>query len=132
MYNLTKLLLLVAIFCAPSAFAIGEYGSFYVGQGPSLPPAWSPAVAGPPTLSSCGTSPSLSSGANDIRGVITAGTGSPTACTLTFKNTFPVAPVCSIDGGTGVTPTITSVSNTTLVMGGTIGSSGVIYYICME
>lgn len=45
-----------------------------------------------PTLSSCGTSPSVTGGNNWFR--ITVGTGGPTACTVTFVNTKTNTPVC--------------------------------------
>jgi hypothetical protein len=49
-----------------------------------------------PVLSTCGTSPSLSAGSNDLHGTVTVGTGSPAACTLTFSHTRANAADCSL------------------------------------
>lgn len=37
-----------------------------------------------PTPSACGTTPAITADSSDTRGTVTLGTGSPTACTLTF------------------------------------------------
>lgn len=42
---------------------------------------------GAPAVSSCGTSPSIDAHANNVTGQVTAGTGSPTSCTVTFAGT---------------------------------------------
>lgn len=49
-----------------------------------------------PVLSSCGTSPSLSSDATDDSGTITVGSVSATACTLTFAAVRTNSPHCNI------------------------------------
>jgi hypothetical protein len=51
---------------------------------------------GDPTLSSCGTSPTILG--NDTAGIITVGTTPATSCTVTFTNTFTAAPVCVLTG----------------------------------
>jgi hypothetical protein len=54
-------------------------------------------LKGPTTsLSSCGSSPSLTSGSNDMTGEVTPGSGSPTSCTVSFANTHNQAPFCTI------------------------------------
>lgn len=45
-----------------------------------------------PTLSTCGTAPTVAG--TDTAGVITIGTGTPAACTVTFARTFVNAPTC--------------------------------------
>jgi hypothetical protein len=45
-------------------------------------------------VGTCGTSPVISG--NDMRGVVTLGTGSPTACTVTFALAYDSTPVCVI------------------------------------
>lgn len=129
-----KLLGLLAslLLIASPAFAIGEYGAIYVGTGPSNPPAWSAQsnALSTPTVGTCGTSPSVSG--NDLRGTITTGTGAPSACTLTFGTPLLVAPTCSIDGWGAAIPSITSVSTTAIVIGGTLGTSVKVSYICIQ
>lgn len=49
-----------------------------------------------PTLSSCGTSPSLSGDSSDFSGTITVGSVAATGCTLTFGNVHTVATHCVI------------------------------------
>lgn len=70
----------------------------------------------PPTLSACGTSPSLTAGSTDAFGEIIFGTGTVPSCKLTFGTPYTVAVACNFtdDGnprwyyssaksGTGVT-----------------------------
>lgn len=47
-----------------------------------------------PTLSSCGTTPSMVG--DDTHGEVTVGSVAATACTITFANAWTVAPVCNI------------------------------------
>lgn len=47
-----------------------------------------------PTLSSCGTSPTIVG--NDTAGVVTVGTGAATECTLTFATTYTAEPACVV------------------------------------
>jgi hypothetical protein len=47
-----------------------------------------------PAITSCGSSPSISG--NDMAGIITVGSGTATACTLTFANTYGTEPMCVI------------------------------------
>lgn len=55
------------------------------------------ATNGPnPTLSACGTSPSLTSASSNFMGTATVGSGSPLTCTITFATAAPFvsAPKC--------------------------------------
>lgn len=85
---------------------------------------------GTPTIATCGTSPSVAG--TDGSGVITTGSGTVTACTLNFSTTLPVAPACNLTlSSTTITPAITSISTTALVIGLSLTlTSGKIYYQC--
>jgi hypothetical protein len=52
-------------------------------------------AAGPPALSSCGTSPPPATG-NNLAGSFTTGTGAPAACTVTQASAFPTSQFCTI------------------------------------
>jgi hypothetical protein len=47
-----------------------------------------------PTVSACGTTPAIVG--NDTAGIITAGSGTATACTITFASTYTDEPVCVV------------------------------------
>jgi len=47
---------------------------------------------GGPTLSACGTSPSMASGSSDTVGLVYVGSGTVTSCSLTFHSSFSNAP----------------------------------------
>ncbi len=50
-----------------------------------------------PAISSCGTgSPAVAAGSSNQGGQFTTGTGTPTACTMTFANAFPTKAFCSV------------------------------------
>jgi len=87
-----------------------------------------------PTFSDCGTSPSITG--NDIAGRITAGTDSPSDCTITFSTAYNNAPACTVSGdGLSGTVAYTASGNTLrLTIGSDFGDLGgdVIMYICME
>lgn len=132
--RLSHLLLVALLALAPvcaDALTGQTYGAVTRGSGLNYPPAGSDQVlGGTPTLTSCGTSPSVVG--DDFHGTITTGTGSPAACTLNFTTTLPGTPVCSIDGWGASVPSITSASATAVVIGGTLGSSVKISYICIQ
>ena len=68
-------------------------------------------------VGTCGTSPAISG--NDTRGVVTLGTGGPTACTITFASAYTTAPYCVITphgGNPGAIQWWISETTTTLVM----------------
>ncbi len=68
-----------------------------------------------PNVSSCGTgSPSVIG--NDVAGHITAGGGVLTSCTLTFTQSWSVAPVCMVDDESHVLLLSGNPSNGTLVI----------------
>lgn len=92
-----------------------------------------------PTLTSCGTSPSLASGSTDMAGTVTVGTSAPTGvfCNIHFANTYTNVPVCTISQvkSSGLT-TAFSVGTATatdlpVYNGGGDSSSGVFSYICI-
>ena len=60
-----------------------------------------------PTISSCGSSPTLGASASDVHGIITPGSGA-TSCTITFATTYVTnAPDCTVSGNaSGVAPYI--------------------------
>ena len=87
-----------------------------------------------PTVSSCGTSPSMDNGATNFAGTINVGSASPTACTLTFANGgFVTTPTCIVsDDLQTAEPAITSRSATaiTITLGAAL-NSGHLFYICV-
>jgi hypothetical protein len=86
--------------------------------------------SGTPTLSSCGTSPSLDSGSNDMRGEIVVGT-SATGCTLTFSAAKTNTPFCIVASETsGLTsPGWTESTTAITITGVTAGDDYA--YMCM-
>lgn len=86
-----------------------------------------------PTVSSCGTSPTMGIATN-FAGTINTGSGSPTACTLTFANGgFAATPTCVVtDDLQTAEPAITSRSATaiTITLGAAL-NSGHIFFICV-
>jgi hypothetical protein len=49
-----------------------------------------------PAVSSCGGSPSIVASSTDQRGTVSNGSGTPSACTLTFSFDWSATPVCQI------------------------------------
>jgi len=49
-----------------------------------------------PAASTCGTTPTVATYSTDTAGYVTLGSGSPTACTLTFANAYNLTPACNI------------------------------------
>ncbi len=86
-----------------------------------------------PTLTNCGTTPSLSSDSSDFAGTITVGSVSATACTLNFGTQHVVGAHCVISEQTG---SITNASSYTESLSGftysqTALTSNKLDYICM-
>ncbi len=82
-----------------------------------------------PTLTSCGTSPSIPSNATDSVGQFTAGSAT-TACTLTFNQAYASAPICTVAPiGNGTFPTYST--STTAISFTTLIASGTYYYNCL-
>ncbi len=83
------------------------------------------------TVSSCGTSPSVTG--NDTAGVITTGSGTVLACTLNFAVAYAAPPVCIGEPNTTSTqPDIQSVSASAVTFGfSSTLTSGKLYYHCL-
>lgn len=81
------------------------------------------------TITSCGTSPSVAG--DDNAGAITVGSGTVTACTMTFGNASYRNRRCTFSAGSNVTvyPSSVSSSAITVTTSASIGS-GKIYYNC--
>lgn len=118
--RLNKLLALALVLCAALVFAA-------TGQTANYSHSTSD---GTPTVATCGTSPSVAG--TDGAGIITTGSGTVTACTLNFSGTLAAAPSCILStSATTITPAITSVSTSALVIGLSLTlTSGKIYYQC--
>ena len=87
-----------------------------------------------PTLSSCGTSPTIS-GTNSA-GAITIGTGTPSACTLTFSSAYANGVACVFNDRTTAAAnpgraTSVSTSAVTWTFAAATANSDVIDYICI-
>jgi hypothetical protein len=109
---------------APPANAIFSVSSSPTNQLQSL-------VLGRPTVSACGTSPTIGAISNGEQGFIVMGTGSPTGCTLSFPLSRSVVPSCIVLSrvpGTPVTPTTISQSQITWTNSAT--SNLVVDYKC--
>lgn len=84
-----------------------------------------------PAPSTCGTSPSVSG--NDVRGTVTIGSGTVTACTVTFHAAYDSAPVVMLTGvGTGaavVSLSAVSASAFTIAASASIAAQKVGYWV---
>lgn len=84
-----------------------------------------------PTLSSCGTSPSIAG--NDMVGTITVGSSPSTTCNLTFHSSWTNAPSCMVvDYTTSLSiqaPTTTT--GVSLTASATFGAGDSVAYICL-
>jgi len=79
----------------------GTSGTTFTGTAIGQDPyAWSTVSTvnntGTPVLSTCGTSPVLAGGSNNIAGSFTTGTATPTACTLTFTPAYASNAFCTV------------------------------------
>lgn len=86
-----------------------------------------------PVLSSCGTSPSLSTNSNDNSGTVTVGS-TASGCTVTFANAYRVAPTCvisertmSVVNGLSYTTSTTALTLTETTFGGVLFD-----YFCID
>jgi hypothetical protein len=86
-----------------------------------------------PVLSSCGTSPSISAGATYSSGFFLKGTGSPTACTLTFDTAWQTQPNCLIlpNGGAGTIVPFINASTTAFTPSNLDPTQVYYFYQCM-
>lgn len=81
-----------------------------------------------PTLSGCGTSPSITSGSTDTAGEITEGTIA-TGCTLTFASAYTAAPFCVVTAQSGLSFSYTvSTSAITMVNIGALSGTKINYH----
>lgn len=87
-----------------------------------------------PAVSSCGTSPTISSGANDHAGKVTLGTsiGVDTSCTVTFAVPFTRAPSCMVNNESQILllQAVTTTTTMTINVATTFTDSDVISYSC--
>lgn len=83
---------------------------------------------GVPTLSSCGTSPTVTSGSTKFAGDFTTGSGA-TTCTVTFASSYSAAPTCVLTGSGAASPTYTT-STTAITLSVSVASTKY-YYICV-
>lgn len=92
------------------------------------------AKAAPPTISSCGTSPpAASTGSSNNAGQFTLGTGTPTACTVTFASAFPNYAYCSVTAASNYTGTyyISAQSKSAFTVTLGAGTASVVFnYVC--
>lgn len=83
-----------------------------------------------PTLSLCGTSPTVTNG-TDNGGVVTLGTGTVNACTLTFATAFTNTPACNVDSNSNVgQPWVSAVSTTAVTFTMPYTGASKLYYSC--
>lgn len=83
-----------------------------------------------PTLSACGTSPTNTS-ATDNAGLVTLGTGTVQACTMTFATAFTNVPACNLATNSNAgQPWISAVSTTALTVTFPYTGPTKFYYSC--
>lgn len=118
--NITKALQLSQ---SPGAFGVDASNNVYF-------PAHVLSVGKSPTVSSCGSSPSLSTGATDFMGTITGGTNH-TTCLLTFNTAYGAAPTCVVSGRSSyATSPIAYTTVTTSISFTLFSGADVVDYIC--
>lgn len=81
-----------------------------------------------PTVSSCGTSPTISGG--DNFGSITAGGGVLSSCVVNFGATWGAAPRCAVSATTSIAALTVNASTTQLTIGGTSLTGVVLNWVC--
>jgi hypothetical protein len=84
-----------------------------------------------PTLSSCGTNPSIAG--SDNAGKITMGSGALTSCTATFAAAWTNAPACATndESASAIVAATNSTTTTAMTIRATSLTSKVISYICV-
>lgn len=103
-------------------------GAGNLGWSSSLPPHFL-TTGSAPSVSSCGTGPSVTG--NDNVGRVTVGTGVVTSCTLTFNQSWGTAPVCVLNDETTTLLVKAVATTTTLVISGTSLTGDTIGYHCI-
>lgn len=85
-----------------------------------------------PAVSACGTTPAISG--NDQSGTVTIGTGSVTACTVTFNAAYATTPHCVlIDSSASIDSGITAQTASAFTAGFSLSlASGFFNYICYQ
>ena len=87
-------------------------------------------VGSEPSLSGCGTSPSLASNSTDMIGYFEEGTGA-TGCTVTFAHTWTTAPFCIVGNLSNVTALTYGATTTALTLSNTVASDYLFVYHCV-
>lgn len=87
-----------------------------------------------PTLSSCGTSPSIVG--SDVAGKVTVGSGAGVqSCTLTFATAYTTAPACTVSDETEILLVRATSTTTTLILDAAVAgtlASDVLAYVCIS
>jgi len=108
---------------AGTANGSGEHGDLYLQSDRT----YLTAIMGSPSLSACGTDPSITGG--NTLGTVTLGTGSPTSCTLTFAVAWASTPSCVITPLGDATVYISAQSASAITVTGSASFSG-FNYVC--
>ncbi len=86
--------------------------------------------SGSTSVSSCGTSPALTG--NDSAGIIVAGAGTVTSCTVTFSSAFTNAPICTASDNSDFVVIKPTATTTTLTLAAQTSINGdSLSYICI-
>lgn len=83
-----------------------------------------------PALSSCGTSPAITTGSSDVAGEITEGTIA-TGCTITFQTAFKQTPFCTITEQSGLSASYTTSNSAITITNIGALSSTKLNYMCI-
>lgn len=101
---------IVNVSCTQASTSGSGTGATFNGQlslAPPVTPVMFDSGTSLPVASSCGTSPSVTTGSNSNAGQFTMGTATPTACTITFASPFPNYGFCTVtpasSGGAAIT-----------------------------
>jgi len=83
-----------------------------------------------PAITSCGTGPTVQQGSGNVAGYVAVGSGSPTACTVTFSTAFTNTPACFVDaiGATAVSSSLSALSNAAFTVKLSATDTGFTYY----
>lgn len=84
-----------------------------------------------PTVSSCGTTPSITTGSTDSSGEVTEG-ATATGCTITFSTSKTNAPFCVVTFQTNLVTETYAVSTTTITLTNTSSSGTKVNYHCTQ
>lgn len=90
---------------------------------------WDANAVNSPTLTSCGTSPTLNTGSTDVSGSVAVGTGTVTACTINFAYSWTIGPTCIVDVGNGPSWNNVTTSSLTVTMQNS-NPGGSLWYHC--